>query len=86
MCHNRVLTHKSIIATHHRIVSRASIPQLVKYYGLDGEWKRELARSVRKGSKRPCRRTSHACTSCPVNWDCCTLKAERVKLGWGENS
>ena len=71
-----------IIANQHSRVSRMSLPSLVNYFGEGARTHGEYLRKIAKGSTRPCKRTCFQCPYCPVNWDCRTLKAERVKLGW----
>lgn len=69
----------------HNFVSHASIPELCRLFGEQSQEYKEFMQQVRRGSKRKCKRTNPQCPICPVNWDCATLKAERVALGWQEN-
>jgi hypothetical protein len=76
---------KLIIAGHHRFVSHASMPGLIYYFGAQGRAYKYFMAQVCKGSKRKCKTTNKNCMICPVNWDCITLKNERIKLGWKDS-
>jgi len=73
------------IAGYHRFVSHASLPELVHFFGNGSREYRDYLLSICRGSKRKCKHTNQRCRICPVNWDCSTLKSERIKLGWKEN-
>ena len=73
------------VGSYHAFVSHATLPELVRFYGRGAAKHREYLQGICKGSKRACRKTCCACVYCPVNWDCATLKAERIRLGWNHD-